>query len=228
VTLPSPVAVSVEWPAAYHIIPSQYPPVGVFEAIYDSAEELEIAYALESLTNDRLIAEAGEISAVPRDEWVSGPGATPLMAAFTHLGKRSRFTAGSYGVYYAANSEQAAITETAHHKAQFLSATNEPDMELTMRVYTCRVLQPLLDIRDAAFEALHNPDSYAESQAFAETQRATDAWGLLYRSVRHHSAQCIAVFRPTALSIPNQTRHLRYVWSGKLQAFTDYFEIRAL
>lgn len=214
------------WAAAYRIVPSQFPPMDVFESLYDSPEELAIAYQLESLTNDRLIAEAGHIGAVPREEWLWGPGATPIMAAFTHLGLPSRFTRGDYGVYYAASSEAAAISETAHHKARFLASTHEPDMELTMRVYVNRIIQPLRDIRAPHYQPLLAPDDYRIAQSFAVQQRAQGAWGLLYPSVRHPGAECAAVFRPRALTLPVQGRHLRYVWDGRRQAFTAFMEVR--
>ncbi|MDF2974655.1 MAG: uncharacterized protein K0R61_5105 [Microvirga sp.] len=42
------------------------------------------------------------------------------MAPFTHLNpKGSRFSDGSYGVYYAADRLSTAIAETAHHFASF-------------------------------------------------------------------------------------------------------------
>lgn len=48
---------------------------------------------------------------------------------------RIRFSDGSYGVYYAANSSKAAIAETTYHRAQFYRATNEPDTRIYMREY---------------------------------------------------------------------------------------------
>lgn len=226
--LPEPPAVDVAWSAAYRIIPSHFPPIDVFETLYDSADELQIAYALESLTNDRLVAQAGAIGAVARADWISGPGATVVMAAFTHLGYPSRFTDGSFGVYYAADSEAAAIAETAYHKARFLAATREPDMELTMRVYKNAIVKPLLDLRGEAFASLCNPDSYALSQRFGAQQLAIGCWGLLYPSARHAGGECAAILRPPAVSLPIQTRHLRYAWSGEHQRFTNFFEIRSL
>lgn len=221
-------AVEVPWTAAYRAIPSHYPPINLFETLYDDPDELELAYEIEGFTNDRLIAEVGRLSAVPRSEWVSGPGSSPIMAAFTHIGHESRFTDGSYGVYYAADREDVAIAETAHHKAKFLSSTHESDMELTMRMYVNRIVQPMLDIRGPGFTLLHHPNDYSSSQAFAAEQRELQAWGLLYNSVRYPGGNCAAVLRPTALTIPVQGRHLRYVWSGTKQAFVDFLEIRKI
>ena len=57
------------------------------------------------------------------------------MGAFTHIGQSSRFTDGSYGVYYAARELETAIRETAYHFGRFLRSTNEPlGTEMEMRV----------------------------------------------------------------------------------------------
>jgi len=44
----------------YRIIPSRFPPIEVFESLAD-ADELEILYAIEGLSNDRLRAAAGDL-----------------------------------------------------------------------------------------------------------------------------------------------------------------------
>src|SRR3990167_7404591 len=86
----------------HRLVSSRFPPVSVFDWA-ETKEELEEIAALESLTNDRLRGECGDISLVAKSEWVIGEGTTPLMAAFTHPGY-SRFSDGNYGVYYAGNS----------------------------------------------------------------------------------------------------------------------------
>jgi hypothetical protein len=216
------------WPNAYRIISSSFPPISLFEDILDPAE-LQMAYALESLTNDRLAEQAGVLSRVAPQDRVSGDGSTPVMAAFTHIGRASRFTDGTFGVYYAASSQSAAIAETSFHQERFLAATQEPDVELTMRTYVNKVVKPMHDIR-SGFAHLHDPDPahYGPSQAFARQLREEHAWGILYNSVRAQDHECIAALRPPAISIPVQGKHLRYVWEAKSQKITCYFEITQL
>lgn len=202
------------WEGAFRIVSSAFPPISLFEDVLDPAD-LEIAYAIESLSNDRLLAEAGVLARVAPEDRISGPGSSPVMAAFTHIGMPSRFTDGSYGVYYCASSLEAAVAETTHHRALFLAATREPSLELTMRVYRNSVVQRLHDIR-VGFEALHQPEpaSYPAAQRFAVPLRNAHSWGLLYRSVRSPGSECAAIFRPRGVSIPVQGPHLRYVWDG--------------
>lgn len=217
-----------EWDRAYRIVNSAFPPISLFEDVLDPAD-LQTAYLLEALTNDRLREEAGELSRVRPEDRISGPGSTPVMAAFTHIGKPSRFTDGSYGVYYAASSQAAAIADTRFHQARFLAATNEHDIELTLRTYVNQVVKPLHDLRSGCPQ-LHDPDpaNYGPAQVFARTLREAQSWGLLYNSVRLPGHECAAAFRPPALSIPLQGKHLRYVWDSGRQEICVVFEINQL
>jgi hypothetical protein len=84
-----------------------------------------------------------------------------------------------------------------------------------MRVYIGKVKEPMKDIRAPRFIGLHNPHDYAKSQAFGKTRRESGDFGLVYNSVRHAGGECIAVFRPRAVSIPIAGPALGYVWDGK-------------
>ena len=209
------------------IIPSRFPPISVFEDVLDEAE-FEIAYEIEAMTNDRVLDEIGDITRVPQKDRLFGPGSSPVMAAFTHIGVPSRFTDGHYGVYYAANCLDTAISETVFHRERFLAASNEPDMEITMRVYSNQATKPLLDIRPDCYTPLKDPDpaSYPHPQAVAAYWRQQNHNGLLYQSVRHDNGLCVALFRPNAATPVTQGMHLRYVWSGKKQRITDVLEVR--
>ena len=55
------------------------------------------------MTNDRLRAESNEIKMISPDHLPTGPGSSYIMAAFTHLNPNgSRFSDGSFGVFYGA------------------------------------------------------------------------------------------------------------------------------
>ena len=83
--------------------------------------------ALEQLTNPRVRDEVGEISLVPAAQRVTGPGASYVMASFTHINpKGSRFSDGSFGVYYAASALETAIAETVFHFEVFARDSNDP------------------------------------------------------------------------------------------------------
>ncbi len=211
-----PVA-RIEWRPCYRIVPSRFPPVGLFDAVADP-DDLEAVFQIEAMTNDRLRDEVGEISLVPTEDRVSGPGTTPIMAAFTHLKPDGdRFTDGSYGVFYASQNLETAVAETKHHRIRFLEATDEPAQELDMRVYAVDLRADLHDIRgmQASIPTWYHPTRYAMSQEMARGLRQSGSDGIVYDSVRHDGGECAAVFRPRLLSNCRQERHLCYVWDGQ-------------
>lgn len=212
--LPEPRRVRLRWAHIYRIVPSKHPPQNFFAAVVAPAQ-MEMAWYLEGLTNDRLRDQSGEVPRIAVAERVSGPGSSIVMAAFTHTGRPSRFSDGSYGVYYAARELETAVRETAYHRGRFLAATRQPSGEIDMRAYVGKVAKPMLDVRGPRFKSLHDPDDYSPSQAAAASLHKEGAWGLVYRSVRHEGGECIAAFRPQAVTIPVAGPALAYVWNGE-------------
>lgn len=202
--------------AQYRIIPTKFPPINFFER-HTPPELMEEAFEIESLTNERLLNEVGLLQQVKPEDRVSGPGASVVMAAFTHIGNASRFTDGSFGIYYAARSLETAIWETIFHRERFFAATNEAPCEIDMRSYSGHVEKPLIDIRSEAYQHLldANPDNYGPAQDFGLQIKSQDHWGILYPSVRHNGGECIAALRPPTVSIPLQGPHLTYHWNGQ-------------
>ena len=216
-----------DWEKLHRLVPSHFPPIDLFENVA-SPDELDIVFAIESITNDRLREEVGDLALVPEEERVSGPGSTPVMAAFTHISIPTRFTDGTeYGVYYGARDLNTAFAETIHHREKFLSATNEPDTELTMRCYINKVALELDDIRGEEFAHLYT-DDYSTPQQFAKELRANGSNGLLYSSVRDEDGECVAAFKPKAGTIPVQGGHYKYIWSGKKQRIENILEINLI
>ena len=199
----------------HRLIPSKFPPTSLFDWAH-SDEELQQIALLEGFTNERIQAELGKINLIPKEDWIGGQGATPLMAAFTHIGFNSRFSDGSYGVYYAASSLETAIKETVYHRERFYKASNEKTCSISMREYTAKIQKPLVDISSNEYNDLLNPDPnfYKVSQDFGKKIRNEKHWGLFYPSIRNKNGLCMAIFRPPALTIPTQGCHLRYIWDG--------------
>lgn len=221
----NPPVKRIRWQRAYRIVPSRFPPVGVFDAIADP-EDLDALYAIEALTNPRVREEMGELANVPKERRVSGPGSTPLMAAFTHLNPEgSRFSDGSYGVLYLAHTLDTAIAETVYHREKFLAATNEPPIDLPMRCYVSGVHGTLHDIRKG-FKAEHDPDSYAASQKLGARLHGLGSNGIAYDSVRQAGGECAALLYPDLASPCVQGKHFLYGWDGKRIA--QVFEIHAV
>ena len=209
-----PRSITLRWQKSYRIVAAKHPPINVFENVV-GARQMEMAWYLEGLTNDRLRDETGEAPLVDPKDRIRAPGASIVMAAFTHIGRASRFSDGSYGVYYAAHALETAVRETAFHRGRFMAATREPPCEVDMRAYVGRPVKPFLDLRSSKYHGLHEPDDYGPSQAFAKPRRTAGEWGFVYRSVRHEGGECLAAFRPQAVSIPHAGAALAYVWDGE-------------
>jgi hypothetical protein len=203
----------VRWSQAYRIVPSRFPPVGVYDRIADPAD-MDAVFAIEALTNSRLREEIDALKLVPKAHRVSGPGSTPVMAAFTHLNPEgSRFSDGTWGVFYAAHSVATAVEETVYHREQFMAATSEPPCEVQMRCYRTSVDSKLHDLR-GGWPAEQAADSYVASVALARRLRDAGSPGIVFDSARHAGGECIAAFFPDVVAPCVQARHLVYRWDG--------------
>jgi hypothetical protein len=205
------------WAPAYRVIPTRFPAVNLFDRV-GSPEDFDALYALEALTNDRLRTETGELDLVPRDERRFGPGYGPIMAAFTHLNPQgSRFSDGSYGVFYCARSRETAIAETRYHSGLFLAATHEPPLRQQMRLYTVAAEGDVVDLRDdpALDPAVLSPSDYAAGQALGRAVRAAGAPGIAYPSVRHAGGECLAALRTSLVRACHHAAYLEYNWNGQ-------------
>ena len=204
------------WHPAYRVIPTRFPAVGLFERVA-KPDDFDALYALEAMTNDRLRAEVGDISLVPLEERLFGPGTSPIMAAFTHLNPRgSRFSDGSYGVFYCAKTSLTSIAETRYHSTLFMAATHEPPMRLQMRLYSVDVSGSVTDLRAAArsHPDIVDPDNYNAAQAVGRSLRSEGTLGILYPSVRHTGGECVAAFRTALLKNCLHAAYLEYNWNG--------------
>lgn len=215
----------VDWRPVHRIVPSRFPPVAPWDRIAHP-DDFEALAELEGLTNPRLREELRALSQVPRSRWVSGPGTTPIMAAFTHLNPEgSRFSDGSFGVFYAAREIETALRETVFHRERFLARTREPPMQVQMRCYATVLDCRLHDIR-GGFSALHDPADYTASQHAARALRAANSNGIVYDSVRNPGGHCAAVFWPDCVAPCKQAGHYAYCWDGR--KITDVIELTSV
>ncbi|MES2166669.1 MAG: RES family NAD+ phosphorylase, partial [Pseudomonadota bacterium] len=190
----------VRWREAWRIIASRYPPIALFERVSDDPAVWDVLIELEQATNPRMRDEAGEIALVPPERRVTGPNASWVMAPFTHVNRNgSRFSDGSYGVYYAARSLQTAVKETGYHFARFAADSNDPPRREDMRVLLGHINATLHDVaklNDRAKRLILDSKSYAYSRPFALKLRDGGSDGIVYPSLRDEGGLCIAAFWP--------------------------------
>jgi hypothetical protein len=208
----------IAWGRATRIVATRYPPINLFERLSPDPAVWDALLAAELLVNPRIRDQAGEIHLVRPEDRVSGPGASFVMASFTHLNPRgSRFSDGTYGVYYAANDLATAVAETTYHFARFARDAQDPPRYENVRVLVGRIddrLHDLLQAEPADRAPLLDPDSYGASQSWARTLREGGSRGIHYPSVRHPAGRCVAVFRPRSVGLPRTVGFLQYHWDG--------------
>jgi hypothetical protein len=98
-----------------------------------------------------------------------------------------------------------------------------------MRVLSGRIDARFHDLRgaDRRWRGCLDPDDYSASRALGGNLRAAGSNGVVWPSVRRTGGQCLGAFRPKAVGIPLQGRHLRYHWDGRrISRYFDYAEER--
>lgn len=209
--------VRVNWRTTHRIIRSRFPPVDLFEDIADPADWDAILSA-EAKTNPRVAESVGMLDLVPEDRRVAGEEASWAMAPFTHTStdRPSRFTDGSYGVYYAGDSIGVALFETMHHHGNFMAATSEePGWVSDFQELVGSLDEKLHDLRATPLtDPIYDETDYAVPQAVGAKLRGEGSNGLVYTSVRYPDGLAVALFWPDIAGIPTQGQHFSYFWDG--------------
>jgi hypothetical protein len=200
---------------SYRLIPSQFPPIGLFETVARAAD-LEAVMELVGWTNDRLVAD--RIQRLPEKEWVYGtPNASIVMASFLHVAPGGmRFNGPDLGAWYAADDLKTAAAEVGHHLRREAVARGVATMARTYRSYAATLLGDYLDIRG---EQTLRPDiydgtSYAASQVLGEQIRSKGRAGILYDSVRLRGGVNVVAHRPRNIQDVVQADHFEITVSA--------------
>lgn len=191
---------------AHRLIPSQFPPIGLFDTVARAAD-LEAVMDLVGWTNDRLVSE--RLARLPRAEWVFGrANASIVMAAFLHAPVAgARFSGPDLGAWYAAARIETAIAEVGHHLRREAFARRLPTATRRYRAYRCRLEGSYRDIAGTDDAALYDRTSYGASQMFGEGLRAAGEDGILYGSLRHAGGIAICAYRPSKVVDVVQAEH---------------------
>lgn len=214
-----PATSRIEWTPAVRIIRSVHPPIDLFEDLADP-EDWPLLLSAEQKTNPRLMETIGNLDLVPPGRRVGGPGATLLLAPFTHVSRDrpSRFSDGAYGVLYAGDSARVALIETMHHHGRFMARTGEaPGWTSQFRELFLDISALLHDLRASAetYAAELDPEDYTAGQALGAELRAGGSDGVVFPSVRCAGGDCVGLFFPDLAANPVQGRHLDYHWNGE-------------
>jgi RES domain len=132
----------------------------------------------------------------------------------------SRFSDGSYGVWYGSESVETTVHESAHHWYRGLIADAGFEREAVVaerKVYSVACNAALLDFRKVAHEhpALLHPSDYGFCQSVGARIQREGHPGLLTRSVRRPAGENVAIFNPGVLSHPRHNCQLTYRLEGE-------------
>lgn len=206
-----PETARIRWKNTCRLIPSRYPSAGILDRVASPAD-LPYIFELESWTNDRISEELGLLHKLPESEWVTGPQASVIMAAFCHprLGG-GRFNSAERGAWYGARKLSTAHAEIVYHRTQELAEIGVFETSLQMRLYLADFNADFHDLRGGN----QDPDSYVPSQKLAGELLDAGSNGVLWRSVRDaEGGECIACFRPRLIRNVRPDAHFEYRWQG--------------
>jgi hypothetical protein len=172
---------------------------------------------IEALSNPRIQQEYAARKKVRPEDLAGSDGNEMVIASFAYSGA-SRFTDGSYGVYYAGFDQRTAIAESAYHTQRFLAYTQTRATVVYKRVLTADIKGAYDDVRALQpSDPIYDPDpnNYAAAQAYALALYARNVVdGVVYASVRAAGGTCVAAFRPRLLANCTTAGFLAYTYDG--------------
>jgi hypothetical protein len=207
--------VSLSGQVSYRMVNSKFPPITLFDDVIDS-EDFETAFALQALTNPRILNELGDLSLIPKKEIPFGiTGANYATAPFTHVNPDgSRFSDGSFGILYLANTAETAIAETRHHQQKYFRNVEGLHYDtVDMRCLNVTFSAELIDA--VGIDDIHACDDYSASRILGGRIRKLGEAGLQYRSVRNAGAICWGLMSPSHVESAIQTRHFEFIFDGQ-------------
>jgi hypothetical protein len=201
----------IRWKNTCRLIPSRYPSAGILDRVASPAD-LPYMFELESWSNDRISEELSLLHKLPESEWVTGPQATVIMAAFCHPRQGGgRFNSEDRGAWYAARRLSTAHAEIVYHRTQELAEVGVFETHVEMRLYLADFNADFHDLRQTS----QDPNSYTKSQKLAAELLEAGSNGILWGSVRDpDNGECVACFRPKLIRNVRPDAHFEYRWHG--------------
>jgi len=131
----------------------------------------------------------------------------------------SRFSDGSFGVWYGSESVETTVHESAYHWYRGLlgdAGFEQLAVVAERKVYWVACNAALLDVRQtaAAQPDLLHPSDYTFCQTVGARIHREGHPGLLTRSVRRPAGENLAIFNPAVLSNPRHNCQLTYRLDG--------------
>jgi hypothetical protein len=190
----------------HRLIPAQFADGGasVLTRLTDDEDILDGIFQLDNATNDRLLAESGQLPDLDARELVFGiPSYRIINAAFCHPRPGgSRFSSADRGAWYAGFELPTAQAEVVYHRRLWLEEIHWEEEDVAEYVdYLADFRAEFHDIRGVKQYAQSlSPTSYVASQALAAQLLEMGSSGIVYPCVRRPAGTCIVCFRPVLVT----------------------------
>lgn len=183
----------------------------LFDDLTDDPEAWQAAQLLEMETKPKLFNSHQPVIDRPFEEaeWNAAIGYPFLNSS------QSRFSDGSFGVWYGADSIETTVYETVYHWQNTLlddAGFNKPGVEIQRKIYMVQCDSLLIDLRPEikSHPELLHPTDYSTTQSIGRKLHREGHPGLITNSARIRHGDVYAIFTPKVLSNPAHTCYLTY------------------
>lgn len=182
----------------------------LFDDLSDNPADWQTAIKLELATKPRMFVSPVPVIDRPFEDarWNDA-----IHYPFRHWMK-SRYSDGSFGVWYGADTVETSVHETVHHWRSGLlddAGFTQPGVRIDRKCYRVRCDAALVDLRPTAlaFPALVDPVDYGLTHQVGARLHREGHPGLVTASARCNG-EVYAVLNPVVLSDPRQMCFLTY------------------
>lgn len=183
----------------------------LFDDLSDRPEDWKLAQQVEDAVKPQAYRSAQPVIDRPFEEaaWFHAVG-----FPFSRWGA-SRYSNGSFGVWYGSDTVETGVWETAWHwYFGFLADAGfqQEGVSCERKLYQVDCHAALLDFRSLCrrYPALIDRADYSFTQAVGQRVHREGHPGLVTRSVRFPKGECFGIFNPAVLTGPRQHGALRY------------------
>jgi RES domain-containing protein len=199
------------------VVPDPRPPLAALAELVADPADLDDLLALRALVDPIARDAAGALRLIPLADRYRGSHAAVVMGPFLTPGP-SRFSPGTFGVLYAADSLDVGVRESAYHAGRYLSASSAPAGRIQRVAVTLDLDdRTVADVRavSGGDAAIYDPVNYSAAQHLGIDLRNHGSEAVCYDSVRAPGGTCYGVFRPAAVaSVADVSDELALVWDG--------------
>ena len=209
--------VQLEHQTGVRLINSKFPTIDLFDDVAEP-EEFEALYAIQSLTNLRCKNDNGTITNLPKDKMPAQiEGRHYACAPFTHIDPDgSRFSNGSFGIMYLADSAQTAMTEVCFHQLkQWQNIEGLHFDSVVMRQLDVTFSATLIDIGKQDDSPLYDQNNYLAGQSLGFDLYHLGQDGIQFESVRRKGHTCWALMTPKGIEKVVKSHHYELIYNGK-------------